>query len=65
MAALLCPCEKKHKIWGEFWWVGDKHEWQFFDDLPTSATYTEQVTHCPSCGRELKQRSLTQAGQKA
>jgi hypothetical protein len=21
MAALRCPCEQEHKIWGEVWWL--------------------------------------------
>jgi hypothetical protein len=58
MAALRCPCQKEHAIWGELWWVGGKHEWVFFDDLQTSETYTEQITHCPACGRQLERRNL-------
>jgi hypothetical protein len=47
MGVLLCPCERKHKIWGELWWVGGKHDWVFYDDLETSKTYGENITHCP------------------
>ena len=38
MAALNCPCEQGHEILGEFWRVGGRHEWVFFDDLETSET---------------------------
>ena len=50
MAELYCPCPERHKLWGEFWWVGGKHQWVFFDDLKTSETYAEQVECCPACG---------------
>lgn len=62
MAALHCTCEQEHKIWGEVWWVGGKHEWVFFDDLRTSETYGEQLMHCPGCGRRLERRNLKAAG---
>src|SRR4051812_6465869 len=39
VAALYCSCE--HQIWGEFWWVGGKYKWMFFDDQERSETYTE------------------------
>ena len=55
MVALRCRCQKKYEIWGELWWVGGEHEWMFFDDVETSETYTEQITHCPACGRPLEQ----------
>ncbi len=44
MGAFYCSCEQKHQIWGEFWWVGGKYDWVFFDDRETSETYTEQRT---------------------
>jgi len=34
-------------MWGEFWWVEGRYLWVFFDDLETSYTYREQLTHCP------------------
>jgi hypothetical protein len=58
MAALRCPCNQEHKIWGELWWVGGKHEWVFYDDLETNETYAENITHCPACGRRLERKSL-------
>jgi hypothetical protein len=64
LAALLCPCEREHKIWGEVWWVGGKHEWIFFDDLETSETHGEQLTHCPGCGRRLERRKLKAVGSR-
>jgi hypothetical protein len=30
----------------------------FFDDDNTSETFTEQVTHCPGCGKPLERKSL-------
>jgi hypothetical protein len=33
----------------------------FFDDLETSETYTEQVEHCPACGRRLERKNLSMA----
>jgi hypothetical protein len=62
VAALNCPCGQGHEIWGEVWWVGGKHEWVFFDDLKTSETRGEQLTHCPGCGRQLERRNLKAAG---
>jgi hypothetical protein len=61
VATLRCPCEQKHKIWGELWWTGDKHEWAFVDDLETSETYTENITYCPGCGRRLERKNLKSA----
>jgi len=58
MAALRCPCNQEHKIWGELWWVGGKHEWVFYDDLETNETYNENITHCPACGRQLERKNL-------
>ena len=58
MAALHCSCEQKHQIWGEFWWVGGKYDWIFFDDRETSETYTERITSCPACGRRLERKNL-------
>ena len=60
MAALHCSCEQKRRIWGEFWWVGEKHEWVFFDDQDWSETYAQRVTHCPACGRRLERKNLVQ-----
>jgi hypothetical protein len=62
MAALVRPCEKKHKTWGEVWWVGEKYEWVFFDGLRTSEIYGEQLTHCPACRRKPKRRNLKLVG---
>jgi hypothetical protein len=58
VAELYCSCEQRHKIWGEFWWVGGEYRWIFFDDSNTSETYAEQVTHCPACGRPLERKNL-------
>jgi hypothetical protein len=58
VAALRCPCEQEHRIWGELWWVGGKHEWVFYDDLETNETYAENITHCPACGRQLERKNL-------
>jgi hypothetical protein len=58
MAVLRCPCGGEHEIWGELWWVGGYHEWVFFDDLQTSETYSEDITHCPGCGRQLERKAL-------
>lgn len=59
LAALHCSCEQKRRIWGEFWWVGKRHEWVFFDDQDRSETYTERrLTHCPACGRRLERKNL-------
>ena len=58
MAALHCPCEQKHQIWGEFWWTGEKHDWIFFDDKETSETYTERLTHCPACRQRIERKNL-------
>jgi hypothetical protein len=62
MGVLLCPCERKHKIWGELWWVGGKHDWVFYDDLETSKTYGENITRCPGCGSGLKRKNLKVVG---
>jgi hypothetical protein len=63
MAALQCTCEKKNRIWGEFWWKADadKHTWLFFDDEEESKTYKQSVTHCPGCGVELHRKTLIAA----
>ena len=61
MAALYCPCPERHKRWGEFWWVGGKYQWVFFDDLRPSETYAEQVERCPACGRRLERKNLSRA----
>ena len=58
MAELYCPCGQRHKLWGEFWWVGGGYQWIFFDDHKTSATYAEQVECCPACGKALERKSL-------
>jgi predicted RNA-binding Zn-ribbon protein involved in translation (DUF1610 family) len=62
MVALRCPCGGEHEIWGELWWVGGTHEWVYFDDLETSETHTEQITHCPGCGRQLERKNLKTVG---
>jgi rRNA maturation endonuclease Nob1 len=35
----------------------------FFDDLESSETYTytEQVEHCPACGRRLERKTVIRA----
>ena len=58
MASLVCPCARGGDLWGEFWWVGREYKWVFFDDDETSGTFTEQVTHCPGCGRPLDRKTL-------
>ena len=60
MAALRCPCQQGHKLWGELWWLGPPHGygWVFFDDLEASETYAEDITHCPACGRHLERKNL-------
>ena len=58
MAALYCSCEQHHQIWGEFWWVGGKYQWMFFDDQVSSDTYTQRLIHCPSCDQRLERRNL-------
>jgi hypothetical protein len=55
---LCCPCDQTHKLWGEFWWVEGKYQWVFFDDLKTSEIFSEQVDHCPACGRRLDRKNL-------
>jgi hypothetical protein len=55
---LACPCVHKRNLWGEFWWAAGGYQWVFFDDLQTSETYAEQVSHCPSCGRRLERKDL-------
>ena len=62
MPVLYHPCPKRHRFWGELWWVGEGHRWVFFDDLQTSDTYAEQVEDCPSCGRPLKREALRMTG---
>lgn len=59
MVVLRCPCDQGCELWGEFWWIEGEYRWVFFDDLETSETYAEQVTHCPECGRELDRKNLT------
>ena len=44
--------------WAEFWWTRGKHDWVFFDDRETSETYTERITHCPTCGKRLERKNL-------
>ncbi len=58
MVALMCPCERRNKFWGEFWWTGGRHQWVFFDNDQVSETYTEHLTNCPGCGRTLDRKSL-------
>jgi hypothetical protein len=58
MAALRCACEQGTDIWGEVWWVGDRHRWLFFDDGKMSETYGEQITHCPGCAKRLQHEEL-------
>ena len=62
MAALRCSCEQGTDIWGEVWWVGDRHRWIFFDDGKTSDTYAERITRCVGCGKTLERKELRAAG---
>jgi hypothetical protein len=59
MALLRCPCGQDHDLWAEFWWVGGQYRWVFFDDNEASETYSEQVEHCPGCGKKLDRKNLT------
>jgi hypothetical protein len=43
---------------GEFWWVGAKYEWVFFDDQERGETDTERLTHCPACSQRLERMNL-------
>lgn len=52
MAILYCGCG--HTIWSELWWEEPRDVLLFFDDLETSETYGERVTHCPGCGRQIR-----------
>jgi hypothetical protein len=45
---------------GEFWRVGEKHEWVFFDDQEGSPTYTERLTHCPACSQHIELMKLNE-----
>jgi hypothetical protein len=58
VALLYCSCEQQPSIWGEFWWVGGKYQWVFFDDQAWSGTYNERLTHCPGCGLHLERMNL-------
>jgi hypothetical protein len=58
MVTLRCPCEQGHDLCGERWWTRGQYRWVFFDDLQTSDTYSEQVMHCPECGRQLERKTL-------
>ena len=58
MSALYCSCEQHQPIWGEFWWVGGKYKWVFFDDQERSETYTQRLTQCPACGQRLERMNL-------
>jgi hypothetical protein len=58
VAALYCSCEQHQPIWGEFWWIGGKYKWVFFDDQEWSETYTQRLTHCPACGMHLERVNL-------
>lgn len=58
MAAMYCSCEEQHQIWGEFWWVGGKYAWRFFDGDRTSETYAQQLMDCPACGLRLERMNL-------
>ena len=58
MVALRCPCERGQELWGELWWAGGQYRWVFLDDEKTSVTYSEQVTYCPGCGKQLERGTL-------
>ena len=58
MVALRCPCERGNELWGELWWAGGQYQWVFFDDLKMSETYSEALTYCPECGRQLERHTL-------
>jgi hypothetical protein len=53
-----CVRAREGRSLGEFWWVGREYKWVFVDDDNTSETFTEQVTHCPGCGRPLDRKTL-------
>ena len=59
MVVLYHPCPKRHRLWGEIWWVEEESRWVFFDDLQASDTYAEHVEYCPSCGEPLERRELS------
>ena len=40
-----------------------KTEWVFYDDLETSETYAENITHCPACGKRLQRKNLRAAAE--
>ncbi len=62
MPVLYHPCPKRHRIWGELWWVGEGSRWVFFDDVETSNTYAEPIEYCSSCGKLLERKELTMTG---
>ena len=59
MAKLYCPCGQAEELWGEFWWVGGRYRWLFFDYDETSGAFGEQVEKCPACGRLLERKDLS------
>jgi hypothetical protein len=59
MAVLYCECG--HIIWSELWWKEPGHVLLYFDDLETSETYAERVTHCPGCSQRLRSEVLKPA----
>jgi hypothetical protein len=53
------PVRAGGRILGEFWWVGGRYRWLFFDYDETSETFGEQVEKCPACGRLLERKDLS------
>jgi hypothetical protein len=58
MVALSCTFEEGNELWVELWWAGGQYQWVFLDDLKTSETYSEALTYCPVCGRQLERDTL-------
>jgi hypothetical protein len=61
VAKLCCPCGRAEELWGEFWWLGRRYRWFFFDYDETSETFGEQVERCPACGKLLERKDLMSA----
>ena len=58
MAALRCSCEQGTDIWGEVWWVDDRHRWIFFDNGKTSDTYADELRAALGAEKHSNARSL-------
>jgi hypothetical protein len=62
VAKLHLPCGQATAVWGEFWWVGGRFRWLFFDYDERSETFGEQVDRCPSCGSLLERKGVSAPG---